>query len=235
MCIRDREADLEHGEIFNVNLASEYGYDNKVKLDLPIVLPAIIKMNWVDYFGGAAMAGVTCMIGEDAREKEPNLEMTDGKITSFPMLQKIHDSFHKYYRGSGQMVLQCNVDDHLTGVPEIALEKYGFEALEFKFGQGAKGTQPVNRIKNYDEAVKKVEKGHLVHPDPFDPKVMELKEKGCCPNFYTYGRLPMWTEETMAKRIAELRERGTKNVYFKMAGFDPVSYTHLDVYKRQRW
>jgi len=214
------EADLEHGEIFNVNLASEYGYDNKVKLDLPIVLPAIIKMNWVDYFGGAAMAGVTCVAGENARKRDAELEMTDGKITSFPMLQKIHDSFHKYYRGSGQMVLQCNVDDHLTGVPEIALEKYGFEALEFKFGQGAKGTQPVNRIKNYDEAVKKVEKGHLVHPDPFDPKVMELREKGCCPNFYTYGRLPMWTEETMAKRITELRERGTKNVYFKMAGFD---------------
>ena len=33
------------------------------------------------------------------------------------------------------MVLQCNVDDHLMGVPEIALNKYGFEALEFKFGQ----------------------------------------------------------------------------------------------------
>jgi len=82
------EADLEHGEIFNVNLASEYGYDNKVKLDLPIVLPAIIKMNWVDYFGGAAMAGVTCVAGENARKRDAELEMTDGKITSFPMLQK---------------------------------------------------------------------------------------------------------------------------------------------------
>ena len=120
------------------------------------------------------------------------------------------------------MVLQCNVDDHLVGVPEIALKKYGFQALEFKFGQGAKGTQPVNRIKNYEEAVKKVERGSLVFPDPFDPKIIELREKGCCPNFYTYGRLPMWTEESMAQRIKELRSMGMKNVYFKMAGFDPA-------------
>ena len=214
------EPDHEHAEIFNVDLASEYGCDNRVKLDLPIVLPALVKMNWIDYFGGAAMAGVSCMVGEDAREKDAELKFENGKITSFPMLKKIYDSFHKYYRGSGQMVLQCNVDDHLAGVPEIALKKYGFEALEFKFGQGAKGTQPVNRIKNYDEAVRKVERGILVFPDPFDPKVIELREKGCCPNFYTYGRLPMWTEESMAKRIGELRDMGMKNVYFKMAGFD---------------
>jgi hypothetical protein len=215
------EGDYEHAEIFNVNLASEYGNDNKIKLDLPIILPALVKMNWIDYFGGAAMAGVTCMVGEDARNKDPELKIENGKITSFPMLQKIHDSFYKYYRGIGQMVLQCNVDDHLMGVPEIALNKYGFEALEFKFGQGAKGTQPVNRIKDYDEAVKKVECGALVFPNPFDPKIIELKEKGCCPNFYTYGRLPMWTEESMGKRISELRAMGMRNVYFKMAGFDP--------------
>ena len=216
------EPDHEHAEIFNVDLASEYGYDNRIKLDLPIVLPALVKMNWIDYFGGAAMAGITCMVGEDAREKDPELRIENDKITSFPMLQKIYDSFHKYYRGSGQMALQCNVDDHLAGVPEIALTKYGFEALEFKFGQGAKGTQPANRINGYDEAVKKVERGILVYPDPFDPKVIELRKKGCCPNFYTYGRLPMWTEDSMAERITELRAMGMKNVYFKMAGFDPA-------------
>jgi len=216
------EADNEHAEIFSVDLACEYGGNNRIGLDLPIVLPALVKMNWVDYFGGAAMAGVTCMVGEDARNKDPELKMENGRITSFPMLKKIHDSFYNYHRGPGQMVLQCNVDDHLVGVPEIALGKYGFEALEFKFGQGAKGTQPMNRLKDYDDAVNKVECGNLVYPDPFDPKIVELRKKGCCPNFYTYGRLPMWTEDSMAKRISELRAMGMKNVYFKMAGFDVV-------------
>jgi len=214
------DPDCGDAEIFKVNLASEYGYDDKIKLELPIVLPALVKMNWMDYFAGAAMSGVTCMVGEDARNKDSRLEIEKGKITSFPMLKEIHDSYYKYHRGFGQMVLQCNVDDHLMGVPEIALDKYGFEALEFKFGQGAKGTQPVNRLKDYDEAVRKVECGSLVMPDPFDPEILALREKGCCPNFYTYGRLPMWTEESMAKRISELRAMGMKNVYFKMAGFD---------------
>lgn len=213
-------ADYENAEIFNVDLSTSYGGSNEVKLALPVILPALIKMNWVDYFGGAAMAGVTCMIGEDARQKDPELKIEHGKVVNFPMLQRIHDSFYKYYRGYGQMVLQCNTDDHLMGVPEIALQKYGFEALEFKFGQSAKGTQPVNKLKGYEDAVEKANAGVLVHPSPFDPKILELRKQGCCPNFYSYGRLPQWTEEKISKRIAELRKMGLKNVYFKMAGYD---------------
>nr|WP_319392235.1 glutamate synthase-related protein [uncultured Desulfobacter sp.] len=213
-------ADYENAEIFNVDLTTSYGHDNEVKLDLPFILPALIKLNWQDYFGGAAMAGVTCIVGEDARQKDPELLIENGKVTSFPMLTRIHDSFYRYYRGSGQMVLQCNSDDHLMGVPEIALQKYGFKALEFKFGQAAKGTQPVNKLKGYEDAVKKKYSGMLVHPDPFDKNILKLRKNGCCPNFYSYGRLPQWTEERISKRISELREMGMKNVYFKMAGYD---------------
>lgn len=213
-------SDYENAEIFNVDLTTSYGYNNEVKLDLPFVLPALIKMNWEDYFGGAAMAGVTCMVGEDARQKDPELIIENGKVTSFPMLKRIHDSFYRYYRGFGQMVLQCNSDDHLMGVPEIALQKYGFEALEFKFGQSAKGTQPVNKLKGYEDAVNKANSGMLVHPEPFDKNILKLRENGCCPNFYSYGRLPQWTEESISKRITELRKMGMKNVYFKMAGYD---------------
>lgn len=213
-------ANYENAEIFNVDLTTSYGYENEVKLDLPFVLPALIKLNWEDYFGGAAMAGVTCIVGEDARQKDPELLIKNGKVTSFPMLTKIHDSFYRYYRGRGQMALQCNSDDHLMGVPEIALQKYGFKALEFKFGQAAKGTQPVNKLKGYEDAVKKTNSGMLVHPDPFDKNILKLHKNGCCPNFYSYGRLPQWTEERISKRIAELREMGMKNVYFKMAGYD---------------
>ena len=44
-----------------------------VKLALPIILPALIKLNWPDYFGGAAMAGVNAVIGEGAVSKDPTL------------------------------------------------------------------------------------------------------------------------------------------------------------------
>ena len=52
------EADSDKATIYDVNLETEIGTINPVKLKLPIVLPALIKLNWQDYFGGAAMAGV---------------------------------------------------------------------------------------------------------------------------------------------------------------------------------
>jgi len=215
-------ATYEDATIFNVNLEREYGTLNKVKMALPIVLPALIKMNWRDYFGGAAMAGVTCMVGEDAKSKDSNLKIENGKIVDFPFLGEIVESFEKYYRGYGQIVPQCNVEDDMLGVPEIAITKYGVKALEFKFGQSAKGTQPVNRLPDLKSALEKQKMGFVVHPDPSDPAVQEAYEKGVCPNFYMYGRLPLWAEEFFEKRIAQLRDMGLQNVYFKMAGYDPV-------------
>lgn len=212
----------EDAEIYNVKLGVEYGTINPVKMALPVILPALIKLDWHDYFSGAAMAGVTCMVGEDSKSKDPNLRMENGKVVDFPLMGEILDCFTRYYRGYGQIVPQCNVDDDMVGVPEIAITKYGAEALEFKFGQSAKGTQPVNRLKDLKEAQAKAKMGSIVRPDPFAQETLDAYEKGVCPNFYMYGRLPQWDEEFFAKRLAELRKLGLKNVYFKMAGFDPA-------------
>jgi hypothetical protein len=43
-----------------------------------------------------------------------------------------------------------------------------------------------------------------------------------CPNFYRYARLPLWEEEYLLQRIAGLRRLGAKNIYLKMAGYDPA-------------
>lgn len=210
----------EDANIYHVKLEKEYGKFNPVKLTMPIILPALIKLNWKDYFGGAAMAGVTCVIGEGAREKDPDLKIENGKVVEFAGLKTMLDAFRNYYRGYGQIVLQCNVEDDMLGVPEYAIKEHNLEALEFKFGQSAKGTQPVSRIKNRAEALRKQEMGGLVFPDPMDPEIIKKSEEGICPNFYSYGRLPLWDEEYLVTRIEQLREMGLKNVYFKMAGYD---------------
>ena len=216
------EPTYEQATIFHVNTRRQYGTIHPVKLDMPLILPALIKLNWKDYFAGAAMAGVTCMVGEDAKSKDPNLKIENGKIVEFPFLGEILDSFNKYYRGYGQIVPQCNVEDELMGVPEIAITKYGAKAIEFKFGQSAKGTQPVNRLPDLETALKKQQIGFIVHPDPSDPAVQEAYASRTCPNFYMYGRLPLWDEAFFRQRIAQLRGLGLENVYFKMAGYDPV-------------
>ena len=216
------EARYETANIFSVKLERSYGTLNPVRLALPVILPAVIKLNWRDYFGGAAMAGVTCMVGEGARNKDPQLRIERGRITEFPLLGEITESFRRYDRGFGQIVPQCNVEDDLLGVPELALEKYGAEAIEFKFGQSAKGTQPATPLKDLDAALAKQAAGSLVHPDPSDPAVQQAYRERRCPNFYVYDRLPLWDEAFFARRLAELRARGLRNVYFKMTGYDPA-------------
>lgn len=213
------QPDHDKATIFNVGLECAYGKHHPVKMALPIVLPALIKLNWQDYFSGAAMAGVTCMIGEDAKSKDSELHMEKGIIREFPWLEKIIAAFNRYDRGYGQIVLQSNVEDDLVGLPEYALAN-GVKALEFKFGQSAKGTQPVNKIKDLETAIKKQEMGALVYPDPSDPEVQKAYQQGVCPNFYAYGRLPFWDENFFRSRIKKLRELGAQNIYFKMAGFD---------------
>lgn len=214
------DANYEEATIYHVKLEREFGKLNPVKLTMPIILPALIKLNWKDYFGGAAMAGVVCVIGEGARDRDPELKIENGKVIEFPVLKTILDSFRKYYRGYGQIVLQCNVEDDMLGVPEYAIKEYGAEAIEFKFGQGAKGTQPVVRIKNREQALKKQEMGELILPNPMDPEIIKAHEKGTCPNFYSYARLPLWDENYLIPRIEGLRNMGAKNIYFKMAGYD---------------
>lgn len=213
-------ATYEEANIYNVNLEREYGKFNPIKLAMPIILPALIKLNWKDYFGGAAMAGVTCVIGEESRDKDPNLKIENCKVVEFPALATILDSFRKYYRGYGQIVLQCNVEDDMLGIPEYAIKEHNLEALEFKFGQSAKGTQPVRKLRNREEALEKQEIGMLVLPDPMDPDIIKKDEEGICPNFYIYTRLPLWDEEYLIRRIEKLRDLGIKNFYLKMAGYD---------------
>lgn len=208
--------------IFSVNLEKNFGKFNPVKMKMPIILPALIKLNWKDYFAGAAMAGVCCVIGEDARNKDPQLEIKDRKVVKFPALKNMLDSFRKYDRGYGQIILQCNVEDDLMGVPEYAIKNENVEGIEFKFGQSAKGTQPVNRLKNIQEALKKHEEGNIVYPNPTALEIIKAYEEGICPNFYVYSRLPLWDEKYLISRIEELRNLGLKNVYFKMAGYDQV-------------
>lgn len=211
---------LEEITVFDVKLKTEYGTKNKVKMCLPIILPALIKLNWRDYFGGAAMAGVSCVVGEDARNNDANLVIENGKIINFPLLQEIMDSYAPFYRGDGQLILQCNADDNLMGVPEIAIQKYGYKAIELKFGQAAKGVQPLKRLKDLEAALEKQAAGCIVHPDPSDPKIKDAYENGVCPSFYSCGRFPVWTEENIKIHIEHLRNMGAENVYFKMAGFD---------------
>ena len=76
------EADSDKATIRDVNLETEIGTINPVKLKLPIILPALIKLNWQDYFGGDGRCS-DCDRGR-CRYKRPYTETGKRQSGSLP-------------------------------------------------------------------------------------------------------------------------------------------------------
>ncbi len=214
----------EDSELTNVHLADtacEIGDQYKIKLKAPIILPAMAKLNWRDYYSGAAMAGIMVVIGESAVSKDPDLRYDeDGKVIHAPVIGEMIDCFRRFDKGYGDIVLQVNADDIAAKSAEYALKNFDLKTVELKFGQAAKGIQHVALIYDYDKAVELKKKGRLVFPDPLDPTVKEAFGRGEVPEFMQCGRLPMWNEKILEELIQSYRDLGAENILFKMAGYD---------------
>ena len=205
----------------NANIETEFGIDNKIKMKAPIVLPAIAKLNWKDYYAGAALAGVLVVIGEDVVAKDKGLVLENGKVTSSPLIEEMVSSFRKYYRGYGDIILQANYDDENLGVLDYAITKLGVKSVELKFGQASKGIQGMGRVKNIEDALEFQKKGYLVYPDPSNPEIAENYKQGKGQVFEKIGKLPMWNEDILVNRVKKLRELGAEHISFKTGPYDP--------------
>lgn len=215
------EEDANEATYPKVKTEVEFGIKNKVKMKMPIILPAMAKLNWKDYYIGAALAGVSVVIGEDAIPNDKNLVLENGKVVSSPLVEEMVNDFRKYCRGYGEIIMQANYDDENSGVLDYVIPKLGVKSVELKFGQAAKGIQGMGRINTLEEALKLQEKGYLVYPDPSDSKTAENFKNGKGPIFEKIGKLPMWNEEILKNRIAHLRELGAERICFKTGPFDP--------------
>lgn len=215
------EETVEAATYTQVELKTTFGKKNKVWLKAPIILPAMAKLNWKDYYAGAALAGVLAVIGEDVVVKDKHLILKDGKVVSSPLLQEMVSSFREYDKGFGDIILQANMDDEHLGVLEYAIQVLNVKSVELKFGQAAKGIQGINRVRDLDEALKYKAMGYLVHPDPTDPVVAENYKNGMGQTFEKIGKLPMWNETYLISRVKKLRALGAERVCFKTGPFDP--------------
>ncbi len=204
-----------------VTLDRTFGLKHKVNLKTPVILPALAKLNWPDYFAGAALAGTLAFIGESVVDKDPDLILSNGKVTHSPLLAQMIESFQKHYHGYGDIVLQANYDDEYLGVLDYAIEKLGVKSVELKFGQAAKGIQGYGVVDSLEKALVFKERGHIILPDPTDPVVVENYHQGIAEPFQKIGKLPMWDEDILLKRIAQLRALGAKRITFKTGPYDP--------------
>jgi hypothetical protein len=215
------EEDANEATYPKAKTETEFGIKNKVKMKVPIILPAMAKLNWKDYYIGAALAGVSVVIGEDAIPNDKNIVLDNGKVVTSPLVEEMVNDFRKYSRGYGEIIMQASYDDENSGVLDYVIPKLGVKSVELKFGQAAKGIQGMGRINTLEEALKLQTKGYLVYPDPLDPNVVENFKNGKGPIFEKIGKLPIWNEEILKNRIARLRELGAERICLKTGPFDP--------------
>jgi len=206
-----------------VNLKTVLGNGNhKIQLKAPYVFPAMAKLNWEGYYAGAALAGVIAVIGEDMPTTDPNTVVKEGKVVHLPRLKEMFDSFYQYNQGYGALFLQANVDDERLGLLDYAIEKIGFEAVELKLGQAAKGIQGMGKLPSLEKALQLQEMGYAIYPDPSEPAIQEAYKKEIGSPFYKVGRLPEWQEEAFVHRISQLRNKGAKYISIKTGPFRPA-------------
>ena len=148
-----------------VDTETEYGWDKKVKLKIPLFTGAlgsseIARKNWEHFAVGAAISGITLVCGENVCGIDPKLELdNNGKITKAPEMDRRIQIYNKYHEGYGEILVQMNVEDTRFGVAEYVSSKHGLETIELKWGQGAKCIGGEIKVKSLERATELKNRG----------------------------------------------------------------------------
>lgn len=209
----------------NVSTETQIGSTmDKIKFDLPFIVAGMGSTRiaadfWAGIATGAAITGTGVVIGENVCGMDPKLEVKNGRVVKSPDLKRRVDDFLNYYEGKGTVVVQANVEDTRLGVQEYAIEKLGVEAVEIKWGQGAKNIGGEVKLETLERALQLKSRGYIVLPDPEDPNVQEAFKKGAFKEFERHSRVGMVTEEGFHQRVRELRQAGAKHIFLKTGAY----------------
>jgi glutamate synthase domain-containing protein 2 len=179
----------------NVDLETEFGNEVKVKCRTPIMTGAlgstrIAEKYWDGFAVGAALCGFPIVIGENVVGVDRKSELSNGKISKAPELDRRLEKFFRYNDGHGAVFVQMNVEDTRNGVAEYIIDKYGDKViLELKWGQGAKDIGGEIQVKSVKYAQFLKNRGYIVDPDPDSPEAQEAFARGALRTFARHSRL----------------------------------------------
>jgi len=211
-----------------VNLEVRLGHDQKIKFRYPWIIPGIgstniAKNNWEGLAIGSALAGCGLTIGENVVGMDPEATIKDGKVADTLDLKNRVKLYKDHQQdGYGAIIVQANVEDTRLGVQEYAISKLGVEAVELKWGQGAKDIGGEVKIRDLAKAQLLHKRGYIVLPDPTDESVIQAFKRGAFKEFERHSRVGMVTEEGFARRVEELRKAGARYVFLKTGAYRPV-------------
>jgi len=209
----------------DVRVDTEYGWDKKVRMLAPVFTGAlgsteIARKNWDHFAIGAAITGVTCVCGENVCGIDPGLELnSDGKIKSSPEMDRRIETYQRYHRGFGELLVQMNVEDTRLGVAEYVIEKHGLETIELKWGQGAKCIGGEIKVNSLERALELQRRGYIVTPDPSDPINQAAYRDGALKQFERHSRLGFIDEEGFLAECDRLRRLGYKRITLKTGAY----------------
>ena len=208
-----------------VNVETEYGWDTKVKMLAPVFTGAlgstdIARRNWEHLAVGAAISGVTCVCGENVCGVDPGLELdSKGKVKRSPDMDRRIETYKRYHRGYGELLVQMNVEDTRLGVAEYIIEKHGLETIELKWGQGAKCIGGEIKVDSLERALELQRRGYVVTPDPSDPINQAAYRDGALKQFERHSRLGFISQEGFMAEVERLRKLGFKRITLKTGAY----------------
>lgn len=129
--------------------------------------------------------------------------------------------YQRYARGEGAIVVQENVEDGRLGVLEYAIRELGVQAVELKWGQGAKDIGGEVKIAELSKARMLRERGYLVLPDPSGHEA-ELGFGRSFQEFERHSRVGMVSREAFHERVGQLRDAGARYVFLKTGAYRPT-------------
>lgn len=221
------EADSDEAIFPAVDTSTEVGAEEKIKLKVPYFTGAlgsteIARIHWEGMAIGAAICGTIVTVGENVCGMDPDAEFKNGKVVKSPEMERRVKTYKDWYDGYGTIVAQYNVEDGRLGVPEYVIEKLGIEAIELKWGQGAKGIGGEVKLSSLERALQLKQRGYIVLPDPEDPTYQEAFRAGAFEEFERHSRLGMVDGEEFLKEVERLRSLGAKYVTLKTGSYRPA-------------
>jgi len=222
------EADSDKAVFPAVSLEVRIGHDKGIKFRYPWIIPGIgstdvAKNNWEGLAIGSALAGTGLTIGENVVGMDMEATIQNGRAVDTVDLKRRVKLYKEHQRdGYGLIVVQANVEDTRLGTQEYAIQKLGVEAVELKWGQGAKNIGGEVKIRDLKKAQELYRRGYIVLPDPTKPDVIRAFERGSFREFERHSRVGMVSEEGFAQRVDELRRAGAKYVFLKTGAYRPA-------------
>lgn len=220
------DADSDKAIFTNVDISTEVGAKDKIKLKVPFFTGAlgsteIARINWDACAIGAAICGTILVVGENICGMDHNAEIKNGRIVKSPEMERRIRIFKDWYDGYGTVLVQLNVEDTRLGVAEYVIDKLGVEAMELKWGQGAKDIGGEVKLPTLERALELKKRGYLVMPDPEDPVVQSAFKNGDFKEFERHSRLGMVEEDGFYQEVNRLRKLGAKYVTLKTGAYRP--------------